>query len=1009
MNADDTMSKAIRLIAVCWLLTASCVIRAQQSVDFVRDVRPILSQHCFACHGPDEQAREADLDLSVRETALAVIAPGDFRKSKLWQRIVDVEDPMPPRQAHNALGDQQVAVIREWIDAGASYAPHWAFVDPVLADFPILTGRDDWAQDVIDQFLFGQHRANGLTQADDADAATLLRRLSYDLTGLPPQLEALDAFIARPDASDAVDRLLASPHFGERMAMMWLDLVRYADTVGYHGDQGHRVWPYRDYVIAAFNRNLSFDQFTIEQLAGDLLSQPTQDQLVATTYNRLLQTSHEGGLQLGEYREIYLADRVRNVSSVWMGATVGCAQCHDHKFDPYTSRDFYSLGAFFADVDDEEHLRNPYGGLNSDPTRRVPEMRVVLPAADQRIVQIDTAITKAEAELDEATAGLPRRRAAWLNDRRAGLDNPQVTEQTWIDDEIETGGSLSGDWTFGRNDAVTPHSGKAYRTQFSRALVQHYSVDTTQQKIHVQQGHTFFAWVYLEPENPTRALMLQFHQAGGGWEQRAVWGSDEISYGRKAQSWKGYLKLGDLPRKGAWVSLEVELDQFGFGLGDVIDGVAFTQFGGTVHWDRSGHRVSSMPRALAKALSVGSPSATDLQTIAAFHRATDEDVQAVERRLSDLRLEREQLLASQPMTMYTRALASPREVRVRPRGNWLDNSGEVVSPAIPSFFGTLETDGRATRLDLARWLVDRDGHGLRTSRVFVNRIWAMLFGVGLCPSTEDFGGQGRPPNHPELLDYLALHFVDSGWDVKALIKKIVLSHAYRMSSSGSPEALAADPFNEWFARQSRHRWPAEMIRDTALSLAGLLVTEVGGPSVKPQQPRGYFRHLNFPMRKYRADDDGRKWRRGVYVHWQRQFLHPMLRAFDAPTREECVTARPVSNTPTAALTLLNDPVFVEASRMFAQQTLGSAGGDEERLIRAFRRATARVPRADELAVLTTFLHGARDHFQKNPTAAKQLLQVGSAGRDDRIDVVEHAAWTELARTILNLHETITRG
>ena len=784
---------------------------SEPPIDFVRDIRPILSQHCFACHGPDEEAREADVSFVTFEEATrahepgrAAVVPGDRANSVLWQRINDPNDPMPPKSHHKPLTLDQRALLGRWIDEGASYAPHWAYVQPTATELP-EHAHNSWTATAIDTYLLDRFTKEGLEPSEATDPVTLLRRVSYDLTGLPPSIETIEAFLADASASayeELVDQLLETPHFGERLATFWLDLVRYADTVGYHGDQEHNAWHYRDWVIAAFNDNKPFDRFTTQQLAGDLLPEPTQDDLIASGYNRLLQTTHEGGLQLKEYRAIYMADRVRNVSEVWMGATLGCAQCHDHKYDPYTMQDFYAFGAFFADIDDEEHLVNPYGGLNTTPTLRAPEMRVTSADSTQRYERL-------ALEIERVTAAIAQEQAR--SEQQAG---------------------------------------------------------------------------------ESEAIML-------------------LTAEREA-----------------------------------------------------------------------------------------------------LEAEQANITNNLPLALYTKALDVPRTVRILPRGNWLDETGAEVEPAVPAFLGSVTSDDRATRLDLAHWLTTparEGGAGELTARVFVNRVWAMLFGAGLCPSVEDFGGQGVPPTHLALLDYLALQFVSSGWDIKALIREIVLSRAYCQSSHTTPVLELADPQNLLFARQARHRLPAEMVRDTALSVSGLLVDQQGGRSVKPPQPSGYYTHLNFPKRQYMPDMNAQQWRRGVYVHWQRQYLHPMLRAFDAPTREECTAQRAQSNTPLAALVLLNDPTFVEAARAFAERILREGFADDlEALQYAMRLATARVPTNQELEVLLSLLEENRIAYDQSEAEALALVSLGGAERDPMLDPRELAAWTQVTRAILNLHETMTR-
>jgi len=714
---------------------------AAKEIEFNRDIRPILSQNCFACHGPDAHERKAKLRLDTEAGSRDALTPGEPSESEMIARILstDPEERMPPPKHGKNVKPEEAELLSEWIAQGATYSAPWAYVAPVKHPAPDLT--DSWPSNWVDKFILARIREEGLSPSPDADPVTIVRRLHFDLTGLPPTPETVAEFTKNPDMANyerLVDQLLASDHFGERMAIYWLDLVRFADTVGYHGDQDHNITPYRDYVIDAFNDNLPFDRFTREQLAGDLLENPTIDQKVATGYNRLLQTSHEGGVQPKEYMAIYAADRIRNLSGVWMGGTLGCAQCHDHKFDPYTARDFYSMSAFFADIDEEQHFKV---GTNALPTKRPPEIDV---------------LSRRDREL-----------------------------------------------------------------------------------------------------------------------------------------------LAELESRGA-------------------------------------------------------------------DRAEIDAVKARTRR-----------------TMITMA-KEPRSTRILPRGNWLDESGELVAPAIPEFLGELELagSGRATRLDLADWLTDpQDGAGGLTARVFVNRLWYLFFGEGISSSLGDFGGQGTPPTHPELLDRLSVEFYESGWDIKHLIKLLVMSHSYRQTSIPSAELMQRDPGNRLFARQSRYRLPAELIRDNALSIGGLLNLDYGGPSAKPAQPAGYYRHLNFPTRTYQQDKGSSQYRRGVYVHWQRQFLHPMLKAMDAPSREECTARRPRSNTPTAAIVLLNDPTFIEAAESFAQRIRSEAGdSDAERLEWAFQAAVSRKPDPQEREILGRLVA----ENQPDP-------------------------WKAVARALLNLSETNTRN
>ena len=822
----------------------TCLAAQPETLSFNHDIRPILSRHCFACHGPDSEDRQAGLRLDDRESALQeldsgmrAIIPGKPNESELVARILD-SDPdviMPPPESNHVLTKKQKEILRAWIASGAEYQPHWAYVSPEKHKIP-NTVDDEWSLNWIDHFIFDRLEEKGISPVTDADPITLVRRVTFDLTGLPPTPSEIDNYLANesPDRYEQlVDRLLASPRHAERLASWWLDLVRYADTVGYHGDQTHSASPYRDWVIAAFQKNLRFDLFTEMQLASDFIeSSPgehPEDLLLAGAYNRLLQTSHEGGLQVKEYRAIYQADRIRNLSGVWLGATVGCAQCHDHKYDPYTSQDFYALGAFFADIDDEKHMgvAGRGGGTNTLPTARDPEQAVVGPFDRSQAVALDTKIHRLRKSLPPLPE--PKQQEEKKSGEKQEVKNGKKKETTQVTEEKKVPNST-------------------------------------------------------EPP--------------------------EILQARK------HLKALELKRKN------------------------------------------------------------------------------LERKL-----------------MITRQLETPRVVRVQHRGNWMDESGEVVEPAIPAFLGSLETDGRATRADLARWLVapgDDGGIGEFTARVIANRIWTIFFGAGLCRSVNDFGGQGEPPDYPKLLDRLALEFFESDWDVRHLIRCIVTSRAYRMSSDATEDVLKHDPENRFLARQGRWRYHAEGVRDAVLLASGLLVERLGGPSVHPYQPAGYYRHLNFPQRTYSQDTDDRQWRRGLYVHWQRMFLHPQLLAFDAPTREECTAQRSRSNTPKAALVLLNDPTFIEAARNLAERVLKGRESDDDRLTTLWRYAVSRKPEASERKLLKNLLQNSRQEYQESPESAAELLAVGISSSDDTLDAIEHAAWTATARVVLNLRETIGR-
>ena len=820
------------LATVCARLSAA---DALKPVDYSRDIQPLLTSNCYACHGPDEKTRKAKLRLDVSEAAVKkAIKPGDSAHSPLIERVTtdDPDEVMPPPAVKKArLTKEQVDLLRRWIDGGAKFDTHWAYVKPTKAALPSVK-NSVWVRNGIDAFVATEQEKHGLAPAPEADRVTLIRRLFFDLTGLPPTPAEVDEFVndGTADAYEKlVDRLLRSPHYGERMAVYWLDVVRYADTAGYHSDNHRDVWLYRDYVIKSFNNNKRFDQFTIEQLAGDLLPNPTAEQKIASGYNRLLQTTEEGGAQAKEYTAKYAADRVRNVSTTWLAGTLGCAECHDHKFDPYRTKDFYSLEAFFAD------LQEKAVGRQDQTPIMTPEQEAEVKQLDTRIAALKAELTRSDPKLDEAQTKWEEMAKA---DKGKGLPKPVA-------------------------DAVNVDPAKRTAAQ-KETIRNHYRLSVA-------------------PELETQRKELAAAQA-----------------------------------------------------------------------------------------------------------------------------KRDGIMKAIPTTLISIS-SNPRTVRVLPRGNWQDDSGEVVQPAVPGFLAALDTKGkRATRLDLAQWITSQDNP--LTARVFVNRLWKLCFGQGIVKSVDDFGIQGAMPTHPQLLDWLAVEFTSSGWDVKHLVKLLVTSNAYRQSSVASAAFREKDPSNAWLARQGRFRLEAEFVRDNALAVSGLLTRKVGGPSVKPYQPAGYWSYLNFPVREWQADAGDDLYRRGLYTYWCRTFLHPSLLAFDASTREECVADRPRSSTPLQALVLLNDPIYVESARVFAEHMIQQGGKTtEERLNWAYRQAVSRSAKPDEVKLLGSLLEKHREEFRADNTAAEKLLKVGQSPLPKEMDAAELAAWTSVARVILNLHETITRN
>ena len=1016
---------------------------ALPAVEFNAQIRPILADNCYLCHGPDRGTRKAGLRLDDREAALAgvkgrpAIVPGRSAASELVKRITS-QDPdyrMPKPESGRSLTPQQVELLRRWIDQGAKYETHWAYTPPRKKPLPSV--RDAaWPRNPVDYFILAELEKAGVKPAPQADARTLIRRLSFDLLGLPPTVEEVDAFVAdgSPQAYERlVERLLASPHYGERMALSWLDLVRFADTVGYHGDQDIDVWPYRDYVIRAFNENLPFDEFTREQLAGDLLPHATTQQKVASAYNRLNMVTREGGAQAKEYLAKYAADRVRTTSSVWMASTLGCAQCHDHKFDPFTTKDFYRFAAFFADVQ-EQGVYESSGFHDAFP----PVIRVPSGAQTEKLAALSAALTaaaQAESRLRELSAGLHSNDVSLAQARQQvaaalGLDAGALTpalakwesaareriragkelEVPLLIEEAARGGKKEGAWLLAdRADGKPTHSGKRVRRQAGEGVVQHLASDFTEPQ-ELRQGDRLYAYVYLDAKQPPATLMLQWDTGGRKWEHRAYWGKDLIPFGSIGKDAPDHRRAGDLPSAGGWVRLEVQPAMVGLKPGDQLRGLALTQHGGRAWWDDAGvMSPDAPPEAVSEIVKKDPGLRTDGDGKALLAQFLEDGAlkTATGKRLA-ARLAKEQFEANLPLCVVTESV-TPREMRVLPRGNWMDDSGEVVQPGIPHAFRQPEAAGRRrlTRLDLADWLTAPDNP--LTARVFVNRLWKTCFGAGLSKVLDDLGTRGEWPRQLELLDWLAVEFRESHWDVKHIVRLLVTSNAYRQSSRPEEKLKELDPFNRLYARQASWRLDAEFVRDNALAISGLLAPAIGGPSVNPYQPADYYKELNFPKRTYTPDRGENQYRRGLYTHWQRTFLHPSLAAFDAPSREECTAERTVSNTPLQALTLLNDPTYVEAARVLAEHILEQGGASfDERLRWGYRRALSRAPLAGEEAAMKTLFDQQLAEFRSDPHAAKLLVQAGYAPVPDTLEPCEWAAWTSVGRTLLNLHETIVR-
>jgi cytochrome c553 len=1011
----------------CWMFAwaSGATIAAEapaptKRIDFNRDIRPILADNCYACHGPDKNKRKASLRLDTKDGLFSghddvrTLVPGKPDESELFRRITSDEpqERMPDPNSGKSLSPAQIALIKAWIEQGAAWKGHWSYIKPVRPELPAIA-EPGFVRNPVDRFILARLREAGLSPSPEADRVTLIRRLSFDLTGLPPSKAEVDAFVA-DRAADAyerlVDRLLASPHYGERMAMYWLDLVRYADSIGYHSDNPMQVSPYRDYVIRAFNANMPFDRFTTEQLAGDLLPGATLEQKIASAYNRLLQTTEEGGAQAKEYEAKYAADRVRNASTVWLGATMGCAQCHDHKFDPYSMRDFYRMAAYFADVQEAAVGKR-------EPGMPVPDERQ---AAELK--QFDDQIADLAKKLDTPTPELAAEQTEW--EAKHGDEVPWdviEAEEARVAGESslrkEAGGVLA---SFGKVAAKETYTVTA---RVEGRKLTGFRVEALRDDA-------------LPAAGPGTApngnfVLTEFKvsaAAGPDGKPAPVRLRDAVS--DHAQDGFPVAQAIDGNRESGWAILPAvgRSHEAVFEAAEPVGGEGVTRLTFTLEFQspHPQHQIGRLrlsatsapepssrwvPPGVRAALAIAPGDRTEAQKgeVGAYFRSVSPTLRRLRDELAAVRRRRAEFAKTLPTVLVSNA-GPPRTVRMLPRGNWLDESGEVVTPATPRFLssGSEESPGtRATRADLARWIVARDNP--LTARVFVNRFWKLAFGQGLSKTLDDLGAQGEWPTHPELLDWLAVEFMDSGWDVKHMMRLLVTSGTYRQVSRPRPDLKERDPFNRLYARQSRFRLDAEMVRDNALAISGLLSRKIGGPSVKPYQPPGYWAALNFPPREWQNDTGEAVYRRGLYTHWQRTFPHPSLLAFDAPSREECTVDRPRSNIPQQALALLNDPTYVEAARAFAERILKAGGSHPaDALDWAFEHSLSRRPTDEERRVLTTLLDKHARQYAADRDAARKLLGTGQHPVPADLDVADLATWTSVARVILNLHETITR-
>lgn len=1010
-------------------------------IEFNRDIRPILSNNCFLCHGPDVKHREGGLRLDQREGAIAKlesghvgIVPNDPNASEIIKRILsqNPDEQMPPKASGKSLTAAEIKTLKQWIEEGAEYQGHWAFIAPVRRDVP-KTKHTAEIRNEIDNFILARLEAEGLTPSREADKIALLRRVTLDLIGLPPTPAEVDAFLAdtAPEAYErVVDRLLMSPRYGEHQGRIWLDAARYGDTHGLHLDNERSLWPYREWVINSLNANKPFNQFTIEQLAGDLIPNATIDQQVASGFNRCNVTTSEGGSINEEVLVRYAVDRTEALSTVWLGLTLNCCVCHSHKFDPISQKEFYSLYSYFYSMAD--------AAMDGNIALPPPILKLPRESDTAKMKELDGQIAAVNKQLADELAKVQ------YVDPLEGMEPPTDAltvlrqELVWIDDDTPAGAQLQGDtpWKFITKGEGPVYSGEKSTTRTATGLSQHFFTGANP-GLKIGEGDILFAYVYLDPANLPKSIMLQFND--GGWGHRMNWGDDNaIPFG--ALNTPEKRPGGPLPKAGEWVRLEVNAQDVGLKAGSTLNGWAFTQFGGTCYWDRAGvvsyanpvpteftSQIAweqselptprkELPAPIQELIKIERAKRTPEQQkqlkdyfVENINTGTKATFMALRAKAAEYTKQKADVDAAIPATMVSGDLPQEREAFVLIRGAY-DKKGEKVDRGVPSILPPLPEGVPNNRLGLAQWLT-APNHPL-TARVIVNRYWQQFFGNGIVKTAEDFGAQGVWPTHPELLDWLSTEFIRTGWDVKRMQKLMVMSGTYRQSSNVTPALMTRDPENQLLARGPRFRLDAEVIRDSVLSISGLLVEREGGKSVKPYQPEGIWEAVAFVgsnTREFKQDSGESLYRRSLYTFWKRTSPPPSLATFDAPSRENCTVRRPRTNTPLQALALMNDKQYVEAARKLAARMMKEGGSTpEERLTYGFRLATARTPTAKELDVLQRTLQKQLQTFTTDKAAAEKLLAYGDSPKIMDLDSGEHAAWTMVANMLINLDETITK-
>ncbi len=998
----------LHFVFVASVINVSCftaTVAAQaDDIDFSRQIRPILSNHCFPCHGPDANQRQTELRFDDKTSMFAdlggyaAFVPGNPGESEALRRVHS-DDPgelMPPPDSKLELTDEQRTLLREWIEHGAKWSEHWAFVPPRKPNPPAVELKT-WPVNELDRFVLARLESNGLEPSPPSDPVTLIRRVTLDLTGMPPTPDEVDAFLndESPDAyKKVVDRLLASPRYGERMAWDWLDAARYADTDGFQADPTRDMWPWRDWLINALNDNMPFDQFTVEMLAGDLLPSATSSQVLATGFNRNHMYNGEGGRIPEETRVENVFDRTETTSTVWLGLTMTCARCHDHKFDPISQKEYYALSAFFNNTSE-----SGAGGNGKAP----PTIDYYTPAQTTQLEQLNNEIQLIAEELNAPDAQLDALQIKWEREKAAELKEYDLTKQVV---------TLRDWWMIGpfppAEDNATELFDRNFGPEPDVKLDRKYGSLEWQQTDQFKDGKT-----HSLPNTVGATYLFRRIQSGSERLVELSLGSDDA-----IKVWlNGKLVLSNNTARGVAPDQEQVRVNIDKGSNDLLMKIVNTGGAAGFYFRKKSESILGLPSNVAKALSIDRHKRNEQQLVLLlehFRSNNSATWRALRKQQADLNARKQKIEQASTRVMVMDSLPTERKRKtyVLSRGTY-NKPLDQVSLGAPAFLPPMPKEPQKNRLGLARWIVSANNP--LTARVTVNRYWQMFFGRGLVETSEDFGRQGAQPSHPKLLDWLATTFVESGWDVKALHKQIVMSATYRQSSRatrGEGSLYEIDPKNRLFARGPRFRMPSWMLRDQALAISGLLVDRLGGPPVNPYQPEGIWAEATFGKIKYKQGSGEDLYRRSIYTFWRRIVGPTMF--FDNGARQTCVVRPLLTNSPLHALTTLNETTFVESARALAQRALlykdqqQSELTAEDRISYAFRLAAARRPSQNELGLLVQRLNAMRLTYRDDVDAATGLLSVGDSSRDETLDPAEHAAYTVICSLILNLDEVLTK-